>query len=465
MPLFGIRVLAGEESAGGAAAAAFQRGAGQAFGMAAQAEELRQARTRTEADVRLKNLTSDAQAIKNKTAEELGQITLESQRLDLQTQEAMLPGLLVGQEQQIRALEQALQLGDMDLYERIMTQPQRLEEARLAVETAQLNLEDARTRTRMTDEEFSRFMAGRDVFEEGLELTSEEIAKKRVDLRRREELAEAGQRAARLGIEVAEFEALDRLATFQAESGFYATEAADELVEGLPPSVRGAIKKMRLGLPENPTPSQLAEFDARVDKLLKERRDNRVFEYQDQVEDLLLDLQVFGNTVDGTIIPESDFNEATETRIRELTQAGKHAEAYRAATTYVDGIRVKRQKRMKRNQAGARAQLALQKGIEDETIEGDSAKALQEIERFLANERIAGPGYSVDYADGWLRQFEVDYGLGSGRDWGRFLESQGLRMIGGQLVPNTSGRATTPAKGIASGDGKPLTPLPNQRKQ
>jgi hypothetical protein len=461
MPLFGIRVLAGEESPGGAAAAAFQRGAGQAFGMAAQAEELRQARSKTEADVRLKNLTSDAQAIKNKTAEELGQLTLESQRLDLQTQEAMLPGLLVGQEQQIRAAEQALQLGDMDLYERIMTQPQRLEEARLRVEGAQLDLEDARTRSRMTDEQFSRFMAGRDVFEEGLELTSEEIAKKRVDLRREEELAESGQRAALLGIEVAEFETLDRLAAFKAESGFYATDAADELIEGLPPSVRGAIKKMRSDLPENPTPSQLAEFDARVDKLLQERRDNRVFEYQDQVEDLLLDLQVFGNTVDGTIIPESDFNDATETRIREMTAAGKHAEAYRAATTYVGGIRLKQQKRMKRNQTGARAQLALQKAIENDEGE-DLEDAAQKIEKFLSDDRIAGTGYSVNYADGWLRQLEVDHDLGSGRDWGSFLEGQGLRMIGGQLVPDTSGRAMAPATGIGTGDGTPLTPLPGQ---
>lgn len=462
MPLFGIRVLAGEESPVGAAAAAFQRGAGQALGMAAQAEELRQARTRTEADVRLKNLTSDAQAIKNKTAEELGQLTLESQRLDLQTQEAMLPGLLVGQEQQIRAAEQALQLGDMEMYERIMTQPQRFEEARLNVETAQLALEDARTRSRMTDEQFSRFMAGRDVFEEGLELSSEEIAKKRVDLRRQEELAESGQRAALLGIEVAEFETLDRLATFKAESGFYATDAADELIEGLPPSVRGAIKKMRSDLPENPTPSQLAEFDARVDKLLQERRDNRVFEYQDRVEDLLLDLQVFGNTVDGTIIPESDFNDATETRIRELTAAGKHAEAFRAATTYVDGIRVKQQKRMKRNQTGARAQLALQKAIE--SGEGkDLEDAAQKIEKFLSDDRIAGTRYSVNYADGWLRQLEVDHDLGSGRDWGSFLEGQGLRMIGGQLVPDTSGRAIAPATGIGTGDGTPVTDLPGTK--
>jgi len=44
MPLFGIRVLAGEESAGGAAAAAFQRGAGQAFGMASEAAKQREQR-------------------------------------------------------------------------------------------------------------------------------------------------------------------------------------------------------------------------------------------------------------------------------------------------------------------------------------------------------------------------------------------------------------------------------------
>ena len=282
-----------------------------------------------------------------------------------------------------------------------------------------------------------------------------------MDLRRQEELAESGQRAALLGIEVAEFEALERLATFKAESGFYATEASDELIEGLPPSVRGAIKKMRSDLPENPTPSQLAEFDARVDKLLQERRDNRVFEYQDQVEDLLLDLQVFGNTVDGTIIPESDFNDATETRIRELTAAGKHAEAYRTATTYVGGIRLKQQKRMKRNQTGARAKLALQKAIENDDGK-DLEGAAQKIEKFLSDDRIAGPGYSVNYADGWLRQLEVDHDLGSGRDWGSFLESQGLRMIDGQLVPDTSGRAMAPATGISSGDNASLTPLPGQ---
>lgn len=50
MPLFGIRVLAGEESPGGAAAAAFQRGAGQAFGMAAKAQELQQRQQALELD-------------------------------------------------------------------------------------------------------------------------------------------------------------------------------------------------------------------------------------------------------------------------------------------------------------------------------------------------------------------------------------------------------------------------------
>jgi len=160
MPLFGIRVLAGEESAGGAAAAAFQRGAGQAFGMASEAAKQREQRRQFDAtsglraqQERLAQYQADALGKKIQYIDQIQQLQIGKGEAELDQFLALAPIARDQAAVDLAADELDLNLRGAQAEEWIANADQRKQALDLGIQESQERLRQLEQQGRLLDEE------------------------------------------------------------------------------------------------------------------------------------------------------------------------------------------------------------------------------------------------------------------------------------------------------------------------
>lgn len=190
MPLFGIRVLAGEESPGGAAAAAFQRGAGQAFGMAAEASQ-----------VAARQAATQAQQIRNQFLEESLSNELEQAQLQTQFQSDTLGARVAGEIDQARESNARANRQELSARYDDLTLPDRVAAANTGRLATEFNYTRALTQAEREDEIWRNTAPTRELdWQTG-----------RIDARRRKREAKDALDLADLGSELQELELRGRV--------------------------------------------------------------------------------------------------------------------------------------------------------------------------------------------------------------------------------------------------------------
>ena len=450
MPLFGVQFAP--------QSTAFQQGVGQGAQMAAKAEELRQARSKTEADVAYRNLMTESERIKQGYLAENLEAELQLNQAQAEVAQQTIPYAVLQADADARAAVSQAEIAGVQSYVAGATMFDQVDTAKNQLEASSVELESARERLKAFQEETRRYLAGREAFdlesELGLRTSREALENFEADV----EIRNQTRQAAAIQAEVTTLAATQALVDLTAGADFYLSDESDQLIGSLPAPVRDFIEKRKdaLGDPENLTEEQKMQFSREVQEAAAVYAQSKQNEYKDKAEAYLREVTRLDVVGDGTVVPE-DFDPEVEARIDRLMGAEQYDRAYQELAGYVDGIHLKRKKRT--NQADAhRMGMNLLSTLDED----DRLDAQRELDDMLSDPSYATVRKDVNAAKRWLLTkwavehevtMEVDmsqmayFFLGSGSDGG-----QG----GGRSTPGVNRPAFPGAGGTG---GTPREPL------
>lgn len=390
MPLFGVQFAP--------QSTAFQQGVGQGAQMAAKAEELRQARSKTEADVAYRNLMTESERIKQGYLAENLEAELQLNQAQAEVAQQTIPYAVLQADADARTAVSQAEIAGVQSYVAGATMFDQVYTARNQLEASNIELENSRERKKVIQEETRRYLAGADAFDLesqlGLRTSREALENFEADV----EVRNQQRRVAGIQADVAELAATQALVDLTAGADFYLSDESDQLIGSLPAPVRDFIEKRKdaLGDPENLTEEQKMQFSREVQEAAAVYAQSKRNEYKDKAEAYLREVTRLGSVGDGTVAPE-DFDPEVQARIDRFMGAEQYDRAYQELAGYVDGIRLKQKKRT--NQASA-----YQMGINllSSLDEDDRLDAQRELDDMLSDPSYATGRKDVNAAKRWL---------------------------------------------------------------